>query len=198
MNLQEAMVELSSYSVGCRIMDGYFLINITYDKQWSVIPPQNNQIEFAQKDNITYYAAPIQEVSFDEVFDSIKETIDYNIDLQKKVSLFKVKVDELQEIFAKEDIEVLRNLTFNFPKKKKEKRKYNRKNKDKEENNERNSEVVDNKTDKTDNLSNTEDATDTVKKSVTDDKEIIFEEYQGDEEIVPLNNKIDYVEELKK
>lgn len=51
--------------------------------------------------------AMINEVSFDEVFNSIKETIDYNIDLQKKVNLFKAKVDELQEIFAKEDLKHL-------------------------------------------------------------------------------------------
>lgn len=40
MNLQDIMVKLAEYSVGCRIMDGYFLINITYKDNWNVIPPR--------------------------------------------------------------------------------------------------------------------------------------------------------------
>lgn len=107
MNLQDIMLKLSAYSVGCRIMDGNFLINITYDEGWKVIPPENEKIEFAQKGKVTYYAAAINEVSFDDVFKSIKETIDYNVDLQRKVTLFKAKVDELQELLL---MKVLRNL----------------------------------------------------------------------------------------
>lgn len=189
MNLQDIMVELSSYSVGCRIMDGYIIINITYDAEWSIIPPHNEKIEFAQKDGKTYYAAPIQEVSFDEVFNSIKETIDYNIDLQKKLDLYRLKVNELQEIFANENLDTLASISFEFGKKK-DKRKYTKKKKPN----------AGMKTNTDDNAETTE----TIKNDVSDNVILQNENNEkindGDMKaiIAKDNNKVDYMEELNK
>lgn len=207
MNLQDIMVKLAEYSVGCRIMDGYFLINITYDCNWNVIPPENEKIEFAQKNGVSYYMAMINEVSFEEVFNSIKETIDYNIDLQKKVNLFKSKVDELQEIFAKEDLETLRTITFEYGPKKKEKRKYVKK-KDKEE--KKQSLVEDDTTAKETNIAviETKDIDSNISEvkveevpkqdnTEEDYDGVTYEEYQGEETIIDTVNKVDYLEQLK-
>jgi hypothetical protein len=207
MNLQDIMVKLAEYSVGCRIMDGYFLINITYDGNWNVIPPENDKIEFAQKNGVSYYMAMINEVSFEEVFNSIKETIDYNIDLQKKVNLFKSKVDELQEIFAKEDLETLRTITFEYCPKKKEKRKYVKK-KDKEE--KKQSLVEDDTTAKETNIAviETKDIDSNISEvkveeipkqdnTEEDYDGVTYEEYQGEETIIDTVNKVDYLEQLK-
>lgn len=38
LNLQDKMIELSDYNIGCKIEDGYYLINITYKDKWKVIP----------------------------------------------------------------------------------------------------------------------------------------------------------------
>lgn len=210
MNLQDIMVKLAEYSVGCRIMDGYFLINITYKDNWNVIPPENDKIEFAQKNGVSYYMAMINEVSFDEVFNSIKETIDYNIDLQKKVNLFKDKVDELQEIFAKEDLETLRTIRFIYgieKAKTKEKRKYVRK-KDKEE--KKQSLIEDVTTEKETNLTviETKDVDpnisevkmEEVPKQENNEEDydgVTYEEYQGEETTSESINKVDYLEQLK-
>lgn len=199
MNLQDIMVKLAEYSVGCRIMDGYFLINITYNENWNVIPPENDKIEFAQKNGVSYYMAMINEVSFEEVFNSIKETIDYNIDLQKKVNLFKAKVDELQEIFAKEDLETLRTVTFEYNKKK-EKRRYGRKKEKKlteldvkEESNIIQIETKDVDKDSAPMLQEEE-----VKTEVVDDyNAVTYEEYKGEETTSETVNKVDYLEQLK-
>lgn len=212
MNLQDVMVKLAEYSVGCRIMDGYFLINITYDKDWNVIPPENEKIEFAQKNGISYYMAMINEVSFDEVFKSIRETIDYNIDLQKKVTLFKAKVDELQEIFAKEDLDTLRTITFEYTSKKKDKRKYVKK-KEIGKGNTITEDIDSKEADKvetiennivkgeeiTEELNETTSVAETLKKDIPneiDDNDVIYEEYKG-EETTTMNNKVDYLEQLK-
>lgn len=210
MNLQDIMVKLAEYSVGCRIMDGYFLINITYKDNWNVIPPENDKIEFAQKNGVSYYMAMINEVSFDEVFNSIKETIDYNIDLQKKVNLFKAKVDELQEIFAKEDLETLRTIRFIYgveKSKTKEKRKYVRK-KDKEE--KKQSLIEDATTEKETNLTviETKDVDPNIsevkmeevhkQENTEEDYDgVTYEEYKGEETTSETVNKVDYLEQLK-
>lgn len=210
MNLQDIMVKLAEYSVGCRIMDGYFLINITYKDNWNVIPPENDKIEFLQKNGVSYYMAKIDEVSFDEVFNSIKETIDYNIDLQKKVNLFKAKVDELQEIFAKEDLETLRTIRFIYGVEKtktREKRKYVRK-KGKEEKKQSLAEEV--TTEKETNLTVIE--TKDIDPNISDVKMkeepkqnnaeedydgVTYEEYKGEETTSETVNKVDYLEQLK-
>lgn len=210
MNLQDIMVKLAEYSVGCRIMDGYFLINITYKDNWNVIPPENDKIEFAQKNGVSYYMAMINEVSFDEVFNSIKETIDYNVDLQKKVNLFKAKVDELQEIFAKEDLETLRTIRFIYgveKSKTKEKRKYVRK-KDKEE--KKQSLIEDATTEKETNLTviETKDVDPNIsevkmeevpkQENTEEDYDgVTYEEYEGEETTSETVNKVDYLEQLK-
>lgn len=195
MNLQDILMKLSAYSIGCRIIDGNFLINITYDKGWKVIPPENNKIEFAQKGGITFYAAAINEVSFDDVFESIKETIDYNLDLQQKIALYKDKASELQNIFATESLDKLKTITFVFDKNKRPKRKYVR-SKDKKQK---------------------DDIKDNVDKNVADDEKTVvsdndgvkcdgngngnewleYKEYEGEELSTEDNNKVDYLEQLK-
>lgn len=125
LNLQDKMIELSAYNVGCRIEDGYCLISVTFDENWKVIPPENENIECAERNNITYYCAPVSEVSFEEIFKSISDTIDYNMDLEKKIILFREKVDELQKIFAEEDINVLKTITFKYKKKRNKKNENN-------------------------------------------------------------------------
>lgn len=76
-------------------------------------------IECAENNNVTYYCAPANKVSFEEVFKSINDTIEYNMDLERKVQLFREKVNELQTIFAEEDIDVLKTITFKYKKPKK-------------------------------------------------------------------------------
>lgn len=192
MNLQDIMLKLSAYSVGCRIMDGNFLINITYDEGWKVIPPENEKIEFAQKGKVTYYAAAINEVSFDDVFKSIKETIDYNVDLQRKVTLFKAKVDELQELFANESLEKLRTITFVFDEKKKPKRKYVRKEKKNNINASKESEITETNND---DVSVENKKVQSVEEALEEDG-ITYNEYKGEDIPDDDENKVDYLAQL--
>lgn len=200
MNLQDILMKLSAYSVGCRILNGNFLINIIYDDGWKVIPPENEKIEFEQRGNITYYAASLNEVSFDDVFESIKETIDYNIDLQRKVTLYKAKVDELQEIFANESLEKLRTITFIFDEKKKPKRKYIRKNKKQDDVNAKTdnvdgqSEVA--KTEIHQNEEKIEKSNVNIEEQENAD-EIEYNEYDGETIEDEEENKVDYLEQLR-
>lgn len=202
MNLQDILMKLSAYSVGCRIINGNFMINITYDEGWKVIPPENEKIEFEQRGNITYYAASINEVSFDDVFESIKETIDYNIDLQRKVTLYKAKVDELQEIFANESLDKLRTITFIFDEKKKPKRKYVRKNKKQDDLNVK-IDNVDEQSEVTEtDIHRNEEKVEKPKVNIEEQEnvnadEINYNEYDGEAIEDEEENKVDYLEQLR-
>ena len=204
MNLQDILVKLQAYHVGCRVEDGNFLITLIYDEGWKIIPPENNKIDFGQEKDITYYAAAINEVSFDEVFMSIKETIDYNIDLQRKVTLYKAKVDELQEIFANESLEKLRTITFVFDEKKKPKRKYVRKNGKQGITNKNNDDVKDSPIESESmNINNVTEPKPVPKIDNGNNEEYLgddgigYQEYTGEDMPNDEENKVDYLEQLK-
>ena len=204
MNLQDILMKLQSYHVGCRVEDGNFLITLIYNDGWKIIPPENNKIDFGQEKDITYYAAAINEVSFDEVFMSIKETIDYNIDLQRKVTLYKAKVDELQEIFANESLEKLRTITFVFDEKKKPKRKYVRKNVKQCVDKNSDDDIKDNPIESETAIVNDRKETESeLKIDNRDDEEYIgddgigYQEYTGEDMPDDEENKVDYLEQLK-
>lgn len=119
MTLQDRLVELSQYGVNFSIANGTFVITIKYDSGWDVIQPEEEGVECYRDDNNTdvyYYTAPIS-VNIDKLFESIYTTINYNKDIEKKLELFKVKMKELQEVFAAEDLETLKGLEFRFKKK---------------------------------------------------------------------------------
>ena len=120
MNLQERLIELSKYNITFNVANGNFVIRIRYDEKWDVIEPENKEVSFYRDENdslLYYYVAPIS-INIEEIFHAIDETIDYNIELEEKVVFFKQKMAELQEIFAKEPMEVLKTLEFKTKKKK--------------------------------------------------------------------------------
>ena len=92
---------------------------MTYKKSWQILKPLNELIEQRENDDRIYYCAPLNQVDADDVFSSIRDTINYNIDMEKKVELFQVKVNELQNIFSELDYEELVTIEFKYKKKKK-------------------------------------------------------------------------------
>ena len=123
MTLQENLTELSSYNIDFRYYGNWILVVVEYDKGWQIIEPTNPLIEQKAKDGEYYYSATMNEVNIDEVFDLIKETIEHNKDLQKKVELFQEKIEELQKIFAEQDYDTLLTLSFKYKKYKKKRMK---------------------------------------------------------------------------
>lgn len=124
MDLQEKLIELSEYGVSFNVANGNFVIRIKYDKHWTIIQPDGDDIAFycdESSDSVYYYVASVT-TNIEKLFHAIDETIEYNRELEKKVELFKKKMNELQEIFAQEPLETLNTLEFKI-KKKKEKQK---------------------------------------------------------------------------
>ena len=116
MTLQDSLKEFAPYNIDIKMIQGWLIVGMTYKKSWQILKPLNELIEQRENDDRIYYCAPMNQVDADDVFVSIR---DYNIDMEKKVELFQVKVNELQNIFSELDYEELVTIEFKYKKKKK-------------------------------------------------------------------------------
>ena len=119
MTLQDSLKEFAPYNIDIKMIQGWLIVGMTYKKSWQILKPLNELIEQRENDDRIYYCAPMNQVDADDVFVSIRDTINYNIDMEKKVELFQIKVNELQNIFSELDYEELVTIEFKYKKKKK-------------------------------------------------------------------------------
>ena len=119
MTLQDSLKEFAPYNIDIKMMQGWLIVGMTYKKSWQILKPLNELIEQRENDDRIYYCAPLNQVDADDVFSSIRDTINYNIDMEKKVELFQIKVNELQNIFSELDYDELVTIEFKYKKKKK-------------------------------------------------------------------------------
>ena len=119
MTLQDSLKEFAPYNIDIKMIQGWLIVGMTYKKSWQILKPLNELIEQRENDDRIFYCAPLNQVDADDVFVSIRDTINYNIDMEKKVELFQAKVNELQNIFSELDYEELVTIEFKYKKKKK-------------------------------------------------------------------------------
>ena len=95
MDWEKRLKELNGYNISFEIRQGYYHIALVYDKGWDILAPDNELIYVQEKDGVYHYIASTDDVKLDEIFGTIDATISYNMDLQKKLILFKQKTEEL-------------------------------------------------------------------------------------------------------
>ena len=127
MTLQDSLKEFAPYNIDIKMIQGWLIVGMTYKKSWQILKPLNELIEQRENDDRIFYCAPLNQVDADDVFSSIRDTINYNIDMEKKVELFQAKVNELQNIFSELDYEELVTVEFKYKKKKKTNKKQSQK-----------------------------------------------------------------------
>lgn len=127
MTLQDSLKEFAPYNIDIKMIQGWLIVGMTYKKSWQILKPLNELIEQRENDDRIFYCAPLNQVDADDVFSSIRDTINYNIDMEKKVELFQLKVNELQNIFSELDYEELVTVEFKYKKKKKANKKQSQK-----------------------------------------------------------------------
>ena len=127
MTLQDSLKEFAPYNIDIKMIQGWLIVGMTYKKSWQILKPLNELIEQRENDDRIFYCAPLNQVDADDVFSNIRDTINYNIDMEKKVELFQVKVNELQNIFSELDYEELVTVEFKYKKKKKANKKQSQK-----------------------------------------------------------------------
>ena len=77
-----------------------------------------------------FYYTDLNQGTLEGIFSLIRETVEMNQNVIKKITLMRDKIEELKELFASKPIEELVNLKFTFEKEEKKKRKYTKKKKE--------------------------------------------------------------------
>lgn len=182
MDWENRLKELNGYNISFEIKQGYYHVALVYENGWSVLTPDNQSIYVEERNGVYHYIASIDDVKIEDIFNSIDSTIEYNMDLQKKLILFKQKTQELQELFANEDYETLQTITFEINRKE-ESKKITKKTKPKTEKKEKTT-----KKSKPNSKKPEETTEQPIENSVPD--------YDANDEIIMMGDN--YMEELEK
>ena len=114
-SFQDRIKDLQDYRPDIMYKDGAFILKIRFKKNWQIIKPKDEREVAYSKDDavedLHWYVSTIEDS--DKIFDLIDETISINKEFEKKSSLYKEKVKELQELFLS-DISYDRLKTIQF------------------------------------------------------------------------------------
>lgn len=124
-SFQERVKSLEDFKPSIGFNHGLFILKIRFNKAWKVLKPDDpKKVAYSEDKNIPglhWYASAIEDL--DLVFDLIEQTIEVNKDMEKKIALYKKKVQELQELFLSDiPYSKLTTLEFTLPSKKKKKK----------------------------------------------------------------------------
>ena len=187
MDWENRLKKLNNYDVSFEIKQGYYHIALKYDDGWSILDSDNENIYIQEKNGFHHYIASADNVKIDDLFNIIDATIEYNLDLQKKLILFKEKTEE---IFSNEDYETLKTIEFKITKKEAKKKIVRKPRKKTQEKPKRN---TTNKKSKTE----IQETKDTAKEIVENDlNQSETTDYDKNDEVVVMSN--DYFEELER
>lgn len=117
-SFQKRMMTYVKYGISIRTTsaaDGveYYVVTINFNPKWNVVKPSDETVNcVSQTESGAYVYFTEVNNGIDAVFDAIDDTINYNEDVEKKITLLRQKISELQELFANETYENLQRLTF--------------------------------------------------------------------------------------
>ena len=190
MDWENRLKKLNDYDVSFEIKQGYYHIALKYDDGWSILDSDNENIYIQEKNGFHHYIASVDNVKMDDLFNIIDATIEYNLDLQKKLILFREKTEELQEIFSNEDYETLKTIEFKITKKETKKKTVKKPKKKTQEKPKRNTTKKKPKTE-------IQETKDKAKEIVENDlNHIETTDYDKNDDVVVMSN--DYFEELER
>ena len=130
--LQDKINEISPYFKSIEKYNDALICVVIFPKNWAVFNSDSGKIKVAASDRKAYeyfYYGDGNEVSLEDIFDFIKNTIEVNQSLEIKAKLLVQKAKELQDLFEVTPLEKLKTLEFTMkePKKARAKRKYTKK-----------------------------------------------------------------------
>lgn len=113
--LQERINKISQYFRSMEMTNGIIIIKVQYNNKWGVYPSDDNKIKVAKSEdtpNEWFYYGNFSEVTIDDIFDLIENTIEMNLSAAAKLELLNNKFEELKNLFATESLERLSTLKF--------------------------------------------------------------------------------------
>ena len=139
--LQDEILKLGDYFRGIEYYNDAIIVKVNFPPRWQVFPSNDNLIKPAKSETSNgeyFYYGNMNNVSLDDIFTLIKDTIEANKDAELKIKLLAEKYNELKELFKTNTYESLLRLKLVIEEEKKEekpKRKYTKKKKKEEEEN---------------------------------------------------------------
>lgn len=113
--LQERINKISQYFRSMEMTNGIIIIKVQYNNKWGVYPSDDNKIKVAKSEdtqNEWFYYGNFNDVTVDDIFDLIENTIEMNLSAAAKLELLNNKFEELKNLFATESLERLSTLKF--------------------------------------------------------------------------------------
>lgn len=114
MDLQGRIKDISEYFKGFEFVENLLIIKVQYKDKWDVFGKKDESIKVTPDENIPnlYFYYGDSSLGYDDFFDLIEHTIQYNIEKEEKLHLLNEKIKELKDLFIQEDVETLRTLKF--------------------------------------------------------------------------------------
>lgn len=115
--LQDRLNKIKDYFQSIEQFDGKWVICVKYKSKWGAYPSDNGRINAVPDEttpDVWWYYGKDANVDIDSIFDLIDETIQTNLDAVRKVELFKLKANELKQLFSDETISFKKLQTLKF------------------------------------------------------------------------------------
>jgi len=113
---QEKLESFQPYLISIRYIEGVPVVDVIIKEGWTL--PEDSTIKKVKgtDETINYYMlfSETPNVGLDEILAYLDRTIKLNIDKEKKHDLLRLKVNELKELFNKNNLTKLSRLKFTF------------------------------------------------------------------------------------
>ena len=111
--------DTKEYLKSVRVIKDYISFDMIFPSTWSILKNHTKDIEVIKNDSdenkvVISFVTPFEEKSIDNIEDSIKKIVKYNIEREEKERLFKNKVQELKSIFENQKLDSLKSLKFDI------------------------------------------------------------------------------------
>jgi len=114
-NIQEKLDSLQPHVVGIRYIQKIQIVDAVFKEGWTVPNSDVIKKEFVDEaQNYYMFYTEKEGVTIDDLLDYVEGIININIEREKKHTLLKLKVKELQKIFKDSTLSKLERLKFSF------------------------------------------------------------------------------------
>ena len=114
--IQNRINKLKPYFKGLKIAENYRIVEVNLKNSWNVQEDPNIEVQQKQtkeSNNILYSMFFSDRKSFDEILDFIEEkVINYNLEIEEKEKLLRMKVEELKRVFEDKNLDELNRFKF--------------------------------------------------------------------------------------
>ena len=120
MSLYKEFSELLPYIQSVRKIEKYLSFDISFPTSWKLPKKYVQEDKVMEQENkiagsrTFSFVAEINESDIEQVTENLQNIIKYNLEREEKDRLFQNKVDELKNIFEKQNLESLQNLKFDL------------------------------------------------------------------------------------